>query len=79
MYEQEAVDQEAKVNKMKDDNKDPYDIRKQVYSSLVLGNMFQCINFAGGGVVGVTEHDPRLPEETGSSLHGVGIFSGMQV
>lgn len=30
MYEKEAVDQEAKVEKMKDDKKDEYDIRKQV-------------------------------------------------
>ena len=30
MYEQEVVDQEAKIEKMKADNKDAYDIKKQV-------------------------------------------------
>ena len=30
MYEKEVVDQGAKVDKMKEDNKDEYDIKKQV-------------------------------------------------
>lgn len=29
LYEKEAKDNEAKVNKMREDGKDPYDIRKQ--------------------------------------------------
>lgn len=31
MYEKEVVDQEAKIEKMKAENKDEYDIKKQVY------------------------------------------------
>lgn len=31
MYEKEVEDQKAKVAKMKSDNKDEYDIRKQVW------------------------------------------------
>ena len=30
MYEKEVVDQEAKIEKMKADKKDEYDIKKQV-------------------------------------------------
>jgi hypothetical protein len=30
MYEKEVVDQEAKIEKMKAENKDEYDIKKQV-------------------------------------------------
>ncbi len=32
MYEKEVVDQEAKIEKMKSEGKDVYDIRKQVCS-----------------------------------------------
>ena len=32
MYEKEVVEQEAKVQRMKSDNRDSYDIRKQVRS-----------------------------------------------
>lgn len=35
-YEKEAKDNEAKVNKMREDGKDPYDIRKQEEVSPVL-------------------------------------------
>lgn len=31
MYEKEVVDQEAKIEKMKAENKDEYDIKKQVH------------------------------------------------
>ena len=32
MYEKEVVDQEAKIEKMKAENKDAYDIKKQVFA-----------------------------------------------
>ena len=36
MYEKEVVDQEAKIEKMKADKKDEYDIKKQVCSQTCL-------------------------------------------
>ena len=71
MYEKEVVEEEAKVAKMKSDQKDPYDIRKQVQPSRLLVHaqangviLLPPCCMAGGSVAGVTKHDPRLPKET---------------
>ena len=48
MYEKEVVDQEAKIEKMKAENKDEYDIKKQVLifmSSPCHPHCFLCIYY----------------------------------
>ncbi len=69
MYEKEVVDQQGKVDKMKAEGKDEYDIRKQVCSPCNSSAATSIVHLIGRSIDGVCQHNPGLQEEIKGRLH----------